>query len=237
MLLSDEVSLLDDEEQALLGSSGAGFRHLVEHRLVSDRLQELYEGLKAADKPSESAALRKSLVCSTIAGGIPRRFASQRFGLRIETMELHRLFPQVGGVIQTVPPIEPWLIGERLVQKVETDLQLSRARAWSYAAHACRCTPGRYTEAAAAASTVDRIAARFGEQLLLQATRARAWSTAAEAWREQGEHDRAAAAAERALSLASKFRTPEGIAAFRTAAESARRLLDTLIANEPVQRG
>lgn len=120
-LLDDSVSLLNAEEREVLGPSGAGWRQLIAHRLTTERLEDVYQQLKLADG-SGSSSLRRAIVCATVADGISRKDAAERFGLHIETSTLHRLFPSAGEYGDRIPPMRPWLLAERLAHKIELDL-------------------------------------------------------------------------------------------------------------------
>ncbi len=124
MLLRGTLDIVAEEEKVFFGPTGEDLRALVSHRLVTERIEELYEGFKAVDlhQPHDKAALRKSIACATIADGISSRTARERFKLGGDDTDLHRVFADVPGTIETVPPVRPWLIGEHFVSKVEHDV-------------------------------------------------------------------------------------------------------------------
>ena len=118
------LDLVDQEEHDCDSGPQRDFRRVVAHRLVTERIEDLYGSFKAIDQnqPEDRAALRKSLACATIAGGITRRAASDLFKLRADDGDLHRLFPEVVDTVNVIPPIGPWLLGEKFVRKVERDV-------------------------------------------------------------------------------------------------------------------
>ena len=92
-LLDDRVHLLDDEEKEFVEPAAASLRELVAHRLVSERIEELFQGVGAIAPGGGEDPLRMSIACATIADGIPRKEAVAVFRLPDTDHEkLHRLF-------------------------------------------------------------------------------------------------------------------------------------------------
>jgi hypothetical protein len=119
-LLAGNTRLLDEEAQ-LFTESSAMLREAVSHRIVSDRLEELYESLQRVESPG-SSALRRAIACATLTGGIKFSAAARAFGIRLGQAELNRIFPRTSGAVDEIPPVSPWALGESFVYKVERDV-------------------------------------------------------------------------------------------------------------------
>ena len=114
------TNLAEAERQLGLESEHASLRELVAHRLLSDRVEELYQGYSKVDDKS-GTSLRKAVACATIAGGM----AAKGFGLeRIEQRTLRNLFPlsRQEKAIQWIAPVRPWVLGDAFIRKVRIDL-------------------------------------------------------------------------------------------------------------------
>jgi len=122
------TNLVEAERQLGFDSEHASLRDLVAHRLLSDRVEELYQSYRKVDE-KHHISLRKAVASATIGGGT----SLAAFGMdSLEQGALRNLFPltEKGRVIETIPPLRPWIIGEAFVRKVRFDIYAARDAAF-----------------------------------------------------------------------------------------------------------
>jgi hypothetical protein len=124
-LIDDEAELFCEEKYSHDSTpahlAAVDLRRTVAHRLVSERVQHLYDSLRRLELPSP-AAVCKAVACATIAGGISRAAALKEFGVKLEPATLHRLFPGFSDSKDQIPPLLPWILGESFVLDVEREV-------------------------------------------------------------------------------------------------------------------
>lgn len=133
---------LTDEEQKLFEQNG--LTYLVKHRLIKDRLERLYQLYQDLENSNtyRFGELCSAIACSTLATGISVKQAKSWFNVTVPQSELRTIFYEnINGVVETVTPITPWLIGQSFVSKQKR--QLSNKEDWQQlVGYAMQSNPG-----------------------------------------------------------------------------------------------